>query len=138
MTISTQVFVASNTTDLVNQVNAALAALVGGSAVKLLQVSIIQNLLERRRTKQTQLQAVITYNTTPVGAQATPYVLSVLQAGDPAALATLLNAAAAAAGVLFASGARIISQDGPSQIPQFMGWIFTSTDAGAAANYVPT
>ena len=139
MSILTQVFQASNIADLVASVNAALALLVGGSAVKLLQVSVIQpENLERRQLKANQLQAVITYNTTPVGAQAAPFVLNIKTAGDPLSLATALNALAATGGLNFVSGARMMSQNIPGNIPQLMAWMLTSTDAGAAANYVPT
>ena len=139
MSILTQVFQASNVADLVAAVNTALALLVGGSAVKLLQVSVIQpENLERRQLKANQLQAVITFNTTPVGAQTTPFVLNIKTAGDAASLATALNALAATGGLNFVSGARLMSQNVPGNIPQLMAWMLTSTDTGAAANYVPT
>jgi hypothetical protein len=139
MTILSQVFQASNAADLTAAVNAALALLVGGAAVKLLQVSVNQpEVLVRRKLKSAQLQAAITYNSTPVGSQTAPYVLNLVVAGDPTTLATNINTLAATAGLNFVSGARLISQNIPREIPQLMAWVLTSTDAGAAANYVPT
>ena len=138
MAILTQVFQASNVADLIAAVNTALALLVGGSAVTLLQVSVNQpEVLVRRKLKAAQLQASFTYNTTPVGAQATPFVLNLVVAGDPATLATNINAVAATAGLNFVSGARLISQNIPREIPQLLAWILTSTDTGASANYTP-
>jgi hypothetical protein len=138
MSILTQVFQASNVADLVSAVNTALALLVGGSAATLLQVSVTQPQVQvRRKTKAAQLQASFTINTTPVGGQATPFVLNLVVAGDPATLATNINAVAATGGLNFVSGARLISQNIPREIPQLMAWILTSTDAGASANYTP-
>jgi len=138
MTILSQVFQASNVADLVAAVNTALALLVSGSAVTLLQVSVNQpEVLVRRKLKASQLQASITYSTTPVGAQTTPFVLNLVVAGDPATLATNLNTLAATAGLNFVSGARLISQNIPREIPQLMAWMLTSTDTGASANYTP-
>ncbi len=136
MSILAKVFQASSIVDLETAVNAFLAGLVGGSAVTIIQVSIKQNLLPRRQLKQTQLQCVITYNTAPVGAQATPFVLNLIQSGNVTDFQTALNAAMAVGGLLFVSGVRVISDDEPAQIPQLMGWILTSTDAGASANYL--
>lgn len=137
MAIQTQAFREPSLADLATSVNAFLATRVGGSAIALLQVGIILNLLTRRMLKQGEFQCILTYNTTPVGAQAAPYVLRTAQAGNPTDLETAMDAIAATVGLNFVSGFRVISQDEPSQIPQMMAWCLTSTDAGASANYTP-
>jgi hypothetical protein len=137
MTILTQAFRESSLSDLEDAVNAFLAPLVGGSAIVLLQVDVILNLLPRRMLKQGEFQCIITYQDTPVSPQAAPFVLATAQAGNPEDLATAMNAIAAGMGLTFVSGFRVISQDEPSQIPQMMSWCLTSIDPNASDNYLP-
>ena len=115
----------------VTAVNALLAALTNPTIV-----GVSYNIDARQRRNQRQYSGVVSYDTGGA-ALATPFLVNVIEANSPAALATALAAFVAANPTSFIAHTEYkFAYTGPRDAKYIAITIYNAT-AGASANYVP-
>jgi hypothetical protein len=128
-------FLSDTIAGLESAVNVFLATKVAGSSIIVLGLSIVLNDLDRY--KGTQYSAILSYDDTGAAAQATPYVLDIIDQAN----ATDLDAAWAAWYVAhaadFTTGIRNITfGNNPSRLPRLTAWgVYSTTAVAAGTNW---